>query len=95
MLGLIDRSKPNVRSVMAASWSDTYPTGTLETNGVSKSALARPSDRFDGSPLPSGEYVFVVVDNYSRYFEVDILKSVTSANITDCLARIFCTDGLP
>jgi len=46
-------------------------------------------------PLPSGEYVFVVVDYYSRYFEVDILKSVTSATIIGSLERIFCTHGLP
>ena len=46
-------------------------------------------------PLPSGEYVFVVVDYYSRYFEVDILKSVTSASIIGSLERIFCTHGLP
>ena len=46
-------------------------------------------------PLPSGEYVFVVVDYYSRYFEVDILTSVTSASIIGSLERIFCTHGLP
>ena len=48
-------------------------------------------------PLPSGEYVFVVVDYYSRYFEVhvDILKSVTAATIIGSLKRIFCTHGLP
>ena len=45
-------------------------------------------------PLPSGEYVFVVEDYYSRYFEVDILKSVTSATIIGSLGRIFCTHGL-
>ncbi|XP_020600787.1 uncharacterized protein K02A2.6-like [Orbicella faveolata] len=46
-------------------------------------------------PLPSGEYVFVVVDYYSRYFEVGILKSVTSATIIGSLERTFCTHGLP
>ena len=46
-------------------------------------------------PLPSGEYVFVVVDYCSRYFEVDILKSVTSATLIGSLERIFCTHGLP
>ena len=45
-------------------------------------------------PLPSGECVFVVVDYYSRYFEVDILKSVTSVTIIGSLERIFCTHGL-
>ena len=44
--------------------------------------------------LPSGEYVLVVVDYYSRYFEVDILKSVTSATIIGSLERIFCFHGL-
>ena len=40
-------------------------------------------------PMPGGEYLFVVVDYYSRYFEVDILKSILSRNIVDCLDRIF------
>ena len=45
-------------------------------------------------PLLSGEYVFVVVDYHSRYFDVDILKSVISATIIGSLERIFCTHGL-
>ena len=46
-------------------------------------------------PLPSGEYVLVVVDYYSRYFEVDILTSVTSPKVIESLEKIFCTHGLP
>ena len=46
-------------------------------------------------PLPSGEYVFVVVDYFSRYFEVDILKSTTTSKIIESLDKIFCTHGLP
>ena len=59
-----------------------------------ESALARSSSRFDGTPT-FGEYVLVVVDNYSRYFEVDILKSVTSATIIGSLERILSTHGRP
>ena len=46
-------------------------------------------------PLPSGKYVFVVVDYYSRYFEVDILTSVTSTKVIESLEKICCTHGLP
>lgn len=46
-------------------------------------------------PLPSGEYVFAVVDYFSRYFEVDILKSTTAPRIIESLDKIFCTHGLP
>ena len=46
-------------------------------------------------PLPSREYVFVVVDYYSQYFEVDILMSVTSTKVIESLEKIFCTHGLP
>jgi transposase InsO family protein len=46
-------------------------------------------------PMPGGEYLFVVVDYYSRYFEVDILKSILSRNIIDCLDRIFAMHGIP
>ncbi|PFX26610.1 Uncharacterized protein K02A2.6 [Stylophora pistillata] len=43
----------------------------------------------------TGEYVLVVVDYYSRYFEVDILTSVTSTKVIESLDKIFCTHGLP
>ena len=46
-------------------------------------------------PLPSGEYVLVVVDYYSRYFEVDILTFVTSTKVIESFEKIFCTHGLP
>ena len=46
-------------------------------------------------PLPSREDVLVVVDYCSRYFEVDILMSVTSPKVIESLEKIFCTHGLP
>lgn len=46
-------------------------------------------------PLPSGDYLFVVVDYYSRYVEVDIMKKTTSDRIVKSLHRMFATHGLP
>lgn len=46
-------------------------------------------------PLPSGDYVFVCVDYYSRYYEIDILKSTTTERIIDSLEKMFLTHGLP
>ena len=46
-------------------------------------------------PLPSEESILVVVDYFSRYFEVDIMRSTTSAKVINCLERIFLTHGLP
>lgn len=45
-------------------------------------------------PLPSREYILVMVDYYSRYLEVDILTSVTSTKVIESLEKIFCTEGL-
>ena len=46
-------------------------------------------------PLPDGQYVFVVVDYYSRYFEVRLMRTVTSKKLAECLDDIFTTHGLP
>ena len=48
-------------------------------------------------PLPSGDYVFVVVDYYSRFFEMEFTKSTTSEKIINVsmLSKIFLTHGLP
>lgn len=39
-------------------------------------------------PLPSGDYVFVVVDYYSRFVEIEFTKSTISENIVSMLSKI-------
>ena len=46
-------------------------------------------------PLPSGHSLLVVVDYYSRYYEVVILQSTTSAKVIEGLEEIFSRHGLP
>ena len=44
--------------------------------------------------LPSDDHVFVVVDNYSRYVEIQVMKPTTDKVIAS-LKRMFLTHGLP
>ena len=46
-------------------------------------------------PLPNGDNLFVVVDYYSRWYEVRFLGSTTSAKIIEALTDIFETHGIP
>ena len=46
-------------------------------------------------PLPSGHYLLVVVDYYSRNYEVAILQSTTTGKLIECLGDIFTRHGLP
>ncbi len=46
-------------------------------------------------PLPSGEYLFVLVDYFSRYTEVKIMRTVTSQKIIEVLEEMFARYGLP
>ena len=45
--------------------------------------------------LPSGDHLLVVVDYYSRYMEVEVLRSTTADKIIASLKKIFLTHGLP
>ena len=46
-------------------------------------------------PLPSGDYVFVVVDYHNRFFEMEFTKSTTFEKIVSMLSKIFLIHGLP
>lgn len=46
-------------------------------------------------PLPSGDYKFLCLDYYSRFYEIDIIKTITSEKVIESLERIFITHGLP
>ena len=46
-------------------------------------------------PLPSGEYLLSVVEEYSRWVEIDIVKSTSAGSTIPKLDRIFATYGIP
>ncbi|XP_022809256.1 uncharacterized protein K02A2.6-like [Stylophora pistillata] len=46
-------------------------------------------------PLPSGEHLLVLVDYYSRWIEVDVIRTTSSKTIIHCLNAQFARHGLP
>nr|CAI5858972.1 unnamed protein product [Callosobruchus analis] len=46
-------------------------------------------------PLPNGEYLLVVVDYFSRYKEIKIMRSITALNTINALKEIFSRLGYP
>jgi transposase InsO family protein len=46
-------------------------------------------------PMPTGEYLFVVIDYYTRYYEVEITHSVTAKQTVKMLYKMFAMHGLP
>jgi len=49
----------------------------------------------DFKDLPDGSYLCVVVDYFSRYIEVKVLKSITTKTTCDFLDEIFTRHGFP
>ena len=45
-------------------------------------------------PFPTEEYILVVIDAYSRFPEVEIVKSTTAVSTIEKFERIFATHGL-
>ena len=45
-------------------------------------------------PFPGGENLLVVVDYYSRWTEVCVMKKTTTSKIINCLRHMFATHGL-
>ena len=46
-------------------------------------------------PLPTGEYLLVVIDRYSRFPEIEIVRSTKASTVIPKLDKIFATHGLP
>ena len=46
-------------------------------------------------PFPSGDYLLVVIDDHSRYPEVEILKTTSSKSTIPRLDKIFSAFGVP
>ncbi|XP_062613747.1 uncharacterized protein K02A2.6-like [Saccostrea cucullata] len=46
-------------------------------------------------PLPSGDYIFTIVDYYSRWIDLAVMRSTTAEKMVEVLTKIFSTHGLP
>ena len=46
-------------------------------------------------PLPSGDSILVVVDYFSRFYEIDILRSTTTDKVIESLEKVFSRHGYP
>ena len=58
----------------------------------------RPWQRVDmdfWGPLPSGEYLLVIIDEYSRYPEVEFIHSTSAQAVISHLDRILSSLGFP
>ncbi|XP_055584953.1 uncharacterized protein K02A2.6-like [Uranotaenia lowii] len=46
-------------------------------------------------PLPSGDYLLVIIDYFSRYKEVEIMRKITAGETVERLEKIFTRLGYP
>ena len=46
-------------------------------------------------PLPSGEHLLVMIDKYSRYPEVEIVRSTSADAVIPHIDKVFATHGFP
>ena len=46
-------------------------------------------------PFPSGDYLMVIIDEYSRYPEIEILKPTSSKTVIPKIDKILASFGIP
>ena len=77
---------------MPSHWS-TQPSRTYADDPHARWTMAEGACRFYG-PLPYGEYLLVLIDCYSRYLEVEIVRSTKASFVIPKLDKIFATHGI-
>jgi hypothetical protein len=46
-------------------------------------------------PMPDGEYILAIVDYYSRFVAVEVIRRITTDDVIRCLNQVFATHGYP
>ena len=92
----IDRSvESKVKSCLACqATTPVKNTEPLNMSPLPESAWSELSMDF-GGPYPSGESILVVIDDYSRYPEVEIMTTITTKATLPRLDAIFSRHGIP
>ncbi|KAK7112338.1 hypothetical protein V1264_011807 [Littorina saxatilis] len=84
-----------VKSCLAClSTTPSHPSEPLKMTTLPRHPWSEVSIDFAG-PFPSGEYLLVVTDDYSRFPEVEILTSTSAKAVIPKLDAIFSRFGIP
>ena len=84
-----------VNGCLACQATTYMPTrDPLKPTPLPQRAWQRVAADFWG-PLPTGEHLLVVIDEYSRYPEVEICSGTSSKTVIPHLDKIFSTHGIP
>ena len=91
---MVEQKVENCLSCQSCTWTGEVNREPAKMTKLPSEPWKEVSMDFCG-PFPGGEYLLVVMDDYSRYPEVEILYS-TSANATiPVLDAIFSRQGIP
>ncbi|XP_061877148.1 uncharacterized protein K02A2.6-like isoform X1 [Entelurus aequoreus] len=92
----IDQQAETIIKTCLACQANTPVTRTepLKMSKLPESPWHSVSADFYG-PLPSGEYLMVIVDDYTRYPVVDILHAISSSVVIPRMDNIFSMFGIP
>jgi hypothetical protein len=73
---------------------DSKPRAPLQMTKLPDKPWSSVCSDFFG-PLPSGHYLMVVADEYSRFPEVEVLKSLSAKTVILKFDKIFASRGIP
>ena len=73
---------------------DSKPRNPLQMTNLPEKPWSSLCTDFFG-PLPSGHYLMVVADEYSRFPEVEVLKSLSAKSVILKFDKIFASRGIP
>ena len=78
----------------AATYANTSSMEPLKISDMPEKAWENLSADFCG-PLPTGEYLFVIIDEHSRYPVVEIVNSVSANTVIPILDKVISQFGCP
>ena len=92
--GINERVEQTIHKCLAcqSAYSKPGPFELLRMSDLPPGAWQNLSMDFCG-PLPTGEYLMVIMDEYSRYPNVEIVKSVSANTVIPVLDKVLSTFG--
>ncbi len=93
--GIEEKVQKTIQSCIACQANSPYsPPAPLQMKALPPKPWHTVNIDFCG-PFPTGEYLMVVIDAYSRFPEVEIVHSTAGKGTISKLDRIFSTHGIP